>query len=494
MDIQLTRRTLLLGTAIGITRIVFAGLSDFTHEYSSPFIQDGSIMKKIAFYSGRLFNGIRPEYLDNQLIVVSGNKIEQVLDYHEGLEKEFDQAINLNRQIILPGLIDMHVHITVPFMTRFNKKEAILAIEPQRELNFKSCIKYGITTVRDMGAFPNSIQKWKKKIEGGQATGPRIFTPNSFITSKDGPPERAPRLPFPVDRLFGGQLAERVSTPYEVRNVALRNIANGADFLKTSYAEESMFFNGKLQNLSDACFHEIRRMADQYHLKVAMHHTEKAGFRKGIEHHFDCLEHCALDPLDAADIDAFVAQNMAIIPTLRVNRSSFEGDETLAWLDADGKADYAEEPLAQIRQNWKSTLRKPYPPDHQNPYLDMEKSKKGYEVTVRNLANIKKAGGRIGVGTDSFGCYLNLPGFFWKELLLLKDAGFSEWEILSAATHGNAEILGVDQQLGSIQPGKLADFVVVDGDPASDLAALQNISLVVKDGEIYKGGEKVLAV
>lgn len=492
MEFELTRRKFLLGTATGVARIVITGQSGFSHVYSSPAIQDDLPMKRVAFFGGRLFDGIRPEYLDNQLIVVSSNKIEQILNYQVGLEKEFDQAINLNGQTILPGLIDMHVHITVPFMTNYAKKEAVLAVEPQRELNFKSCMKYGITTVRDMGAFPNSIQKWKKKIENGEASGPRIFTPNSFITSKDGPPERAPRLPFPVDRLFGGQLAERVSTPYEVRNVALRNIANGADFLKTSYAEESMFFNGKLQNLSDACFHEIRRMADQYHLKVAMHHTEKAGFIKAIEHHFDCLEHCALDPLDDEEIDAFVSQNMAIIPTLRVNRSCFEGEETLGWLNAEGKTDYADEPLKQVILNWESTLQKPYPPDAKNVYLDMEKSKLGFDTTVRNLARIKKAGGRIGVGTDSFGCYLNLPGFYWKELLLMKDAGFSAWEVLSAATHGNAKILGVDQQLGSIQPGKLADFIVIDGDPAFDLSVLRNISLVVKDGEVYSDGERVL--
>lgn len=65
-------------------------------------------------------------------------------------------------------------------------------------LNSRNCIKYGLTTVRDMGAFPNSIQEWKRKINSGEAVGPRVYTPNTFITSKDGPPERFTHVPFPV--------------------------------------------------------------------------------------------------------------------------------------------------------------------------------------------------------------------------------------------------------------------------------------------------------
>jgi len=70
----------------------------------------------------------------------------------------------------------------------------------------------------------------------------------------DGPPELTSCLQIPLTWIFGGQLAERVSTPKEVRKIALHNLANGVDFLKTQYAEESMFFQGRLVTLSDACF------------------------------------------------------------------------------------------------------------------------------------------------------------------------------------------------------------------------------------------------
>jgi imidazolonepropionase-like amidohydrolase len=370
------------------------------------------------------------------------------------------------------------------------QKEALRSIEKQRELNLRNCIKYGITTIRDMGAFPNSIQKWKRKIKRGEAVGPRIYTPNSFITSQDGPPERAPHLPIPLTWIFGGQLAERVSTPAEVRQVALRNLKGGADFLKTQYAEESMFFRGRLVTLSDECLAALQRVAEEKRVKVAMHHTENAGFKKGIQFNFDSLEHCSLEKLEQADIDQFVAKGMAIVPTLRVNHSYLEVDETLQWLDAEGKDDYAAEPLAQITRGLEAHTRQPYPPDDRQAYLDVNKSGRGFETTLRNLERIKKAGGVIGVGTDSYGCHLNLPGFYWKELQLLTQVGLSHAEALKAATSVNAKILGAESEVGSIAPGKYADFVLVEGNPLKDIACVRNIRRVIKGGVTYVSGRK----
>ena len=435
-----------------------------------------------------LYDGLHEQLQENRFLVLDGKYISQIGEGSDEPNNDYDRVYDLGGGTLMPGLIDMHVHATVPLMTDYRSRQALQSIEAQREKNFRNCIKYGVTTIRDMGAFPYSIQSWKKKIESGEAVGPRIFTPNAFITSKNGAPERAPTIPFPMTRIFGGQLAERVKTPDQVRNAAMKNLKLGADFLKTQYTQSSMFFQPDMVNLSDACFAALKKVADQYHVKIACHHTDNAGFKKCIAFHFDCIEHCSLEKLDQVDIDQFVSQEMAIVPTLRVNHSCFEVEEVLDFLEMNGADEYTPVALKQIRDNLAVHLRQPYPPSGNGTYLDIEKSRRGFDITLENLNRIKQRGGSIGVGTDSFGCYLNLPGFYWKELLLLTRAGLSHAEALHAATYQNAVILGMEKLIGNISPGKFADLIVVDGNPLQDVSNIRNLRMVFKDGERYVHG------
>lgn len=107
------------------------------------------------------------------------------------------------------------------------------------------------------------------------------------------------------------------------------------------------------------------------------------------------------------------------------------------------------------------------------------------------MSTLKKAGALIGVGSDSFGCYLNLPGFLWKELQLLTVAGFSNFEALRAATIVNAEILGVKEELGSIESGKCADFAIIEGNPLEDITSVRNIRFTVKGGVCYEDARQI---
>jgi imidazolonepropionase-like amidohydrolase len=446
-------------------------------------------MRKVL-YNFRLFDGLSDTLRDGKAITIDGNRIERVgereaLVAEAALAKDGSEPVDMQGYTLLPGFIDLHVHITAPMMTDFKDKAARTAVDRQRELNFRSCMRYGITTVRDMGAFPGSIQKWRRRIDAGEAIGPRIFTPNSFITSADGPPERAPVLPAPAAWIMGGQLVARVKSPRQVRKAALRNLAAGADFLKTQYAENSMFFQGKLATLSDECFAELRKIAREMGVRTALHHTENAGFRKGIQFDFDCLEHCSLERLDEADIERFVAKGMAIVPTLRVNRSGFELDESLEWVRGGGREDFDPVAAAQIERSIEACMRVPYPPDDRNAYLDVEMSRRGFENTMMNTQRLLAAGARIGAGSDCFGCYLNLPGFFWKELSLLSQAGLGNAGALKTATIVNASILGREAEIGSIEPGKRADIVAIEGDPIADIANVKNVRMVIKDGLPY---------
>jgi imidazolonepropionase-like amidohydrolase len=441
--------------------------------------------KRKLFHNMGLFDGISDLLQDDKIVITSGNRIGKIesieaIDRYQNYEQ-----IDLEGKTMLPGFIDAHLHITVPFIMEATPR-GFLQMNRQLALNFANCVKYGVTTIRDMGAFPKKIIKWRKKIESGKALGPRIVSALSFITSVGGVPEMAPTL-NPVESLVaGGQFAERLKTPEEVRVVANRLVDQGATWLKTQYSEQSFLFHGPLPYLSDACFDALVEVGKKRSIKVAMHHTERAGFLKGIQVGVNTLEHCAMEELDEAEIDRFVAQNMAIVPTLKIMGDSFEVEEILDWLKTEGADDFLSEPLRQSIAGVEVLLTKPYPPpDYEKKfYHDTAHFKRGYPVALKNVENIKKAGGTVGVGTDCCGTGLSFFGSYWKELRHLTQAGFTNAEALKAATAVNANIIGMADDVGTIEPGKYADFAIIDGNPINNIETTKNVAMVVKGGAI----------
>ena len=233
-------------------------------------------MTKKGFYNFRLFDGISDKLQSNRIIRIKEERIAGVDDSEAKKSFHDYKWINLNGLTILPGLIDAHIHISVPFVFKITPR-AIVQMSRQQIKNFHSCIKYGVTTVRDVGAFPKKIIKWRDQINNGKITGPRILTTTSFITSHDGVPEMAPTLNFFESMIAGGQFVERLNNPKKAAIVANRLIDQGADWIKTQYSDESFLFHGRLTNLSDECFQSLRRTANQRGVGMAMHHMESAG-------------------------------------------------------------------------------------------------------------------------------------------------------------------------------------------------------------------------
>jgi imidazolonepropionase-like amidohydrolase len=442
--------------------------------------------KKI-FVNFKLFDGIKDGLQENKIILVKNERIEKI-EESSALEGYQDyEIIDLDGQTLLPGLIDAHIHITVPFIFETNR-DALFQMKRQLELNFLNCIKFGVTTVRDVGAFPKKINTWRKKINRKKVIGPRILTSTSFITSEGGVPEVAPTLNFIEAIIAGGQFVERIESPEEAVKVGNRLIDRGADWLKTQYSEESFVFHGPLKNLSDDTFMALRKLSRDRGIRMAMHHTETSGFNKGIQIGVDTLEHCATTPLKSEDVEKFIADDMAIVPTIKVFGDSFEIEKMLSWLENEGKADFMPEPRRQSIQGVKILLQEPYPPqDYMDKfYPDVSFFKKAYPIVIQNVEKIKTSGGKIGIGTDTCGTGLSFFGFYWKELKHLTQAGFSNYEALKAATSVNAEIIGMEKDVGSIASGKYADFILLSGNPLKNIEDVKNVNAV------FKGGEKVL--
>ncbi len=433
----------------------------------------------------KIFDGIAETLQDRKIIITHKDRIEHISDISAMNRYNDCENIDLKGRILLPGFIDAHIHVTVPFIMKVTLK-GLIQMNKQVAKNIENCVKYGVTTIRDMASFPKKIIKWRKRIESGQVAGPRILTALSFITSPKGIPEMAPTLK-PIEALItGGQFVERLTTPEEIITVANRLVDSGADLLKTQYEENSFLFHGKLPNLSDDCLEALVRVGKKRDVNVAMHHLERNGFLKGINVGVNTLEHCATDELKDEDIERFVGQKMAIIPTVKALGDYLEIDEILDFLRTKGSEDLLSEPLRQSIKGIEMFSKKPYPPkDYENQfYPDVEFFKRTHPTVLRNVERIMKMGGTIGVGTDCCGTGMSFFGHYWKELKWLTSAGFTNADALKAATAVNAAIIGMADSIGTIEPSKYADFTIIEGDPLENVENVKNVKMVVKGGNV----------
>jgi imidazolonepropionase-like amidohydrolase len=434
--------------------------------------------ENLVFHNLALFDGVAPELQPDSWLEVSEGQIRRV---GQGPHPQDGDAVDLGGRTVMPGLIDAHVHVVNPFLPDLHPI-AMLSINRQIKLNLASCLRSGVTTVRDMGAPAGVLQRVKRWIREGKAPGPRIVCTNSIITCPGGYPEYAPVYSFPLILLTGGQLAERVSVPDEVRAMVRQMVAKGSDWIKTAHSDRGFWLNRPDPLVfDDACFEALVDEAHSQGRPVAVHQTWASGFRKAIELGVDSIEHTPWDALADEEIQQLVDAGIPIVPTLYVFLT-----EPWEWLDGEGERHYCPESLRQTQEVLQLYLDGRVTPEmtQQGYYLDWDLIVRVLPVIRENAAKLVRAGPTIGFGTDSGGSQFAVFGRVYEEMEYLFQAGLTPLEVLRSATVVNARILGLEDRLGTLEPGKLADLIVVDGDPLVELSTLRQVHMVVKEGQV----------
>jgi imidazolonepropionase-like amidohydrolase len=332
------------------------------------------------------------------------------------------------------------------------------------------------------------MKRWVKE---GKTVGPRIVCANSFIVPPEAMPKGVSTFPLPLRLFLGGQVAERVSTPDQVRDTVRRMVALGADWIKTTHTDKSLFMNRPDPPVfDDACFKALVDEARKQNRPVTMHQTQVSGFRKAIELGVDSMEHAPLDALTDEDIGRMVDANIPIVPTIKVMREVLLLDQIAVWMDREGENYLCPESLRQTCALLKLYQRGITPEIAQTGYYaDKAMLIRQFPVMMENVRRLHTARAVIGCGTDSGGAPFTVFGRFYEEIDNLLEVGLSPFEALQSATVVNARILHLEDELGTIEPGKLADFVVLDGNPVADTMALRQLRMVVKEGTIvYQEG------
>jgi imidazolonepropionase-like amidohydrolase len=189
-------------------------------------------------------------------------------------------------------------------------------------------------------------------------------------------------------------------------------------------------------------------------------------------------------------IEKFIKQGMAIMPTLMVYGNIFQEEDILNFIETRGRKDLVPEAVTQIQTWLKESLMKIKKEISQNERKSLSFDRQ-YIVDmhpnmVRNLERLHRMGATIGAGTDLGGSAIAIFGRYTDEIRRYVNAGISNFDALRIATSINANILGMDDKIGSIKNGAYADLIAVDGNPLADIRALDAISMIMKGGLFLK--------
>jgi imidazolonepropionase-like amidohydrolase len=404
--------------------------------------------RDVVIHAGTLIDGVSASARQQVSIVVRGNRILAVQPGF--IAPEGADVVDLSRQTVLPGFIDMHDHATdkpdegaAGRFTRSDAQAGIWAV-----INARRDIETGFTSVRDVGSEGTAVPVLRAAIEANAAIGPRFWSALEELSPTGG---HADPMNGPPTRLIFSDRPYYVVDGAEAMRIAVReHHRRGANVIKlmVSGGVGSVEDDPSLLLMTDEEMRVAVETAHSLGMKVAAHAHGKKAVDQAVRAGVDSIEHGTF--ADAESYELMRQHGTFLVPTLLV----------------------ADELLKTATQH----------PERLPPTV-ADKARRVLPLMSDNAGRAYRAGVKIAFGTDvSSSSDRNKA----EEFELLARAGLRPMDALFAATRNAAELLGASQDVGSIQPGRYADIVAVNGDPLADMKILQSVDFVMKGGEVVK--------
>jgi imidazolonepropionase-like amidohydrolase len=406
--------------------------------------------KDVAIHAGTLIDGTGTTPRHQVTILVRDDRIVAVTPGYS--DPTGAEVIDLSTATVLPGLIDTHVHIT----GQFDGGDPVRELVTQTDLDAayktpayaRATLEAGFTSVRDVGGSTDLVVAMKRAIASGEIAGPRMWVSGAPLSPTGGHGDSRsgldPALSQPewTDGIVdGADSAIRIVRDHRRR---------GADLIKIMPSGGVLSVNDDpaLQLMSDA---EIKAVVDTAHalgMKVAAHIHGREAIAHAVALGVDSVEHGSYAGPESYPL--FKSHGTYLVPTLLIGQRVYE-------------------------------IAKTHPEQ-----LPPSSAAKALEVAPHlkaNLAAAYKAGVKIAFGTDQG---LVPHGRNAGEFALMVDAGMTPADAILAATHNAADLIGDGADIGSVQPGRLADIIAVPGDPLADVRQLEHVAFVMKGGVVYR--------
>jgi len=414
------------------------------------FLATQIFAQKTYIHCGKLVDTKSGKVLTKKTVVVEKNKIVDVLNGYVQGKAKGDTFINLKNKVVMPGLIDMHVHLEMEYDAKIRLNRYILNpadIALNSTAFAKSTLLSGFTTVRDLGGTGVNISL-RNSINKGTVVGPRIFTAGKSLATTGG---HADPTNGSSRKLIGdpGPKDGVVNSVEDAKKAVRQRYKNGADCIKIT-ATGGVLSVAKSGDNPQFTIEEVKAicdMAKDYGMHVAAHAHGDEGMRRAIIGGVKTIEHGTY--MSEATMELMKKHDAYLVPTITAGKE--------VAIKAKVKGFY--------------------------PAIVVPKALAVGPQIQGTFAKAYKKGVGIAFGTDA-GVFKH--GNSGKEFGYMVEAGMPAMEAIQSATITNAMILKMSNEIGQVKKGFFADIIAVDEDPTKNIKTMENVVFVMKDGKVYK--------
>ncbi|MDE2878898.1 amidohydrolase family protein [Candidatus Palauibacter soopunensis] len=408
-----------------------------------------------AIRAGRLIDGAGQPARDNQVIIVRGERIEAVGDAAAVAIPDGARVVDLTGHTVMPGIVDAHAHLSIrpdvrTLRGQLEGMEQHDAMQMARIIrNIRVQLMSGVTSVYVVGEVHYNDIQASQAVEEGIVPGPRIYPSGNFISTTAG---------------HGPAEYRTTNGPWEMRTFVRQNYEMGAHHMKltitdrarvgpnngTPYAPgESNYTKEEI----DAAVNELHRLGIE-----ATAHANGESIRLAVEAGVNSIQHGG--NLNEELMDLMASRDVGFVNTYTIGFQSVFNE----WGFLDNEAGDIRDWLERGRQVHARALE-------ENPGRAQRRLDR-----LGQLRRSKEKGVKVGIGTDS------MHGYMLLEMENLVAAGFTPLEAITAATGLNAEIVGIEDEVGTVEVGRFADIIAIDGRPDENIRDMGNVAFIMVGG------------